>query len=303
MLAVVLVTAGFYGSIEVHAWSRTGHMSIAAMAYRNLPDSLQHVYTNILRLHRDFASWNRDYQRLNVSIDLGEYLFMRASVWPDDIRRSGSSYDHPTWHYTNFPVTPPAFELTETLTPENDVLYAIQLNQELLANQASLAVDRAAALSWLLHVIGDIHQPLHAVALVSEDYPNGDRGGNDFFVRPSAGRQPLNLHAFWDGLLGTTSDIRTARNQATLLLETYGTTDDLSKTGLEPRDWALEGRIIAIDDVYRRGSLAGVSRDRRESAHVLPEDYAARAKAIAEERAVIASKRTAAVLKTVGSLL
>ena len=272
-------------------------MSIAAMAYRQLPAPLQANYTEILKAHRDYAMWAAEYRALTVRLPLGEYLFMRASVWPDEIRRSGSVYDHPTWHYTNFPVKPFDFPVEETLTPENDVLFAIEENQRRLADTSALGVDRAAALSWLLHVIGDIHQPLHCVALVSASYPEGDRGGNDFFVRPAADRESINLHAFWDGLLGRSGDVREARNQATLLWEALAESQlaELDPEAM-PREWALEGRSFAISHVYLEGALNGAKRDDRDKALVIPEDYAKRAKTLSERRAVVAGYRIALVL-------
>jgi len=43
--------------------------------------------------------------------------------------------------------------------------------------------EKEIYLTWLLHLIGDIHQPLHCTAVFSEQFPNGDKGGNDAFVR------------------------------------------------------------------------------------------------------------------------
>jgi hypothetical protein len=60
--------------------------------------------------------------------------------------------------------------------------------------------EKAIYLTWLLHLVGDIHQPLHCTAVFSEQFPNGDKGGNDAFIRIRS--SPVKLHAFWDGLLG-----------------------------------------------------------------------------------------------------
>ena len=66
--------------------------------------------------------------------------------------------------------------------------------------------DKALHLSWILHQLGDIHQPLHAVARFSRVLPEGDRGGNGVHL-PNPRRQrdwSNNLHAYWDDLLGWT---------------------------------------------------------------------------------------------------
>ena len=43
--------------------------------------------------------------------------------------------------------------------------------------------EKAIYLTWLMHLVGDIHQPLHCAAVFSEQFPNGDKGGNDAFIR------------------------------------------------------------------------------------------------------------------------
>lgn len=284
-------------ALPAQAWSRNGHMIIAAMTYRALPDSLQTVYTELLMQHPDYEKWVDMHKALQVNIDLGEFLFMRASVWPDEIRRKGNAYDHPTWHYTNFPVIPDDFPLEETLTPENDVIFAINESRRILSNRGADAVDRAAHLSWILHTIGDLHQPMHCVALVNEMFPEGDRGGNLFYVRPRENSRGVNLHAYWDGVLGTSGKIQDARNDATRIWAALSE-KMMQETGadFDVRSWALEGRIIAISHVYLNGNLEGTLEENRGAAAVLPETYGRRAKSIAQERAVIASLRLLRVL-------
>ena len=63
--------------------------------------------------------------------------------------------------------------------------------------------EEAIYLAWLMHLIGDIHQPLHCTAVFSEQFPNGDKGGNDAFVPIRT--SPVKLHAFLDGLRGNST--------------------------------------------------------------------------------------------------
>lgn len=48
---------------------------------------------------------------------------------------------------------------------------------------------------FLVHLVGDIHQPLHSVSLWNHQFPNGDQGGNRFIV---SFQNMTNLHAVWD---------------------------------------------------------------------------------------------------------
>jgi len=272
-------------------------MLIAALAYRSLPSDRQAAWAALLQHHPEYDAWQQDFDALGVEMAVGEYLFMRASVWPDQIRRRGNPYDHATWHYTNFPLVPDAFALAETLTPENDVLFGIQESVRVLGTVRADAVDRAVHLSWLVHLVGDLHQPLHAATLVNDVYPEGDRGGNDFFVRPRSNRAGMNLHAFWDQLLGTSGDVREVRNQATLLGRTYTRPALLElREATDAHGWALESRQLCIEAVYLNGTLAGEVETGRDQAPVLPDAYPMRAKQIAERRAALAAYRLADVL-------
>ena len=275
-------------------------MVIAAIAYRSLPQALQEEYTELLKSHPDYEQWLYAYEKQTVDLPLGEYLFMQASFWPDVIRRQGNEHDFPTWHYTNFPLTPAVLigqetAIQETITPENDVINGFQKSMDLLFDSTQSAEIRAVYLSWIIHLVGDAHQPLHCVALVNEIYPEGDRGGNSFFVRPTKQSEGMNLHSFWDGLLGRSGDIRNARNEATRLLIT-GFEGYNESEGVNIRTWVLEGRLLAITYVYLNGALPPTVYEDREAAALLPGDYASNAKSIAEERAVLAGYRLSNVL-------
>ena len=76
---------------------------------------------------------------------------------------------------------------------------------------------RAIALAWLFHLVGDIHQPLHTAQLITVDYPQGDRGGNEICVRVTQAGQPMDLHRFWDGVITSSQNLTRLRNEATAL--------------------------------------------------------------------------------------
>lgn len=295
---------GFTASTDAWAWSRTGHMIAASIAYRSLPEDLQAEYTDWLRHHPDFDRWHADYASVTGGIPLGEYLFMRASVWPDEIRgrRNGppSPYNHPTWHYTNFPLNKEAgFPVEPTLTPENDVLFGIPESERVMSSDTTSAVEKAAHLSWLLHLIGDLHQPLHAVALVNETYPNGDRGGNDFFIRVSADAPPFRLHGFWDGLFGRDDNSRLIHNEAIRLSALFPQDDLAELQETTTHGWAMESRALAIAHVYLEGNLEGRDRATQAEAVVAPEGYTKQAKEVAERQVTLAGYRLAQRLQAV----
>jgi hypothetical protein len=82
------------------AWSGPGHMLIAAEAYKELLPDQQNRVTQILKAHRDYANLEASYTNYGDGTGPSLFIFMRASTWPDEIRRGGGSnekYDHPQW--------------------------------------------------------------------------------------------------------------------------------------------------------------------------------------------------------------
>ena len=93
------------------AWGPTGHMIVASLAYDQLPQETRDKWVALLKQHPDFPKWQATKPTDEPNLDFGRYLFMRASNWPDEIRKSGSVYDHPVWHYIDYPLQMPACPL------------------------------------------------------------------------------------------------------------------------------------------------------------------------------------------------
>jgi hypothetical protein len=121
---------------------------------------------------------------------------MLAGRWADDIRQN-PDYDRPMWHYINYPFVPDAAK--DRVPPsdpvEPNIVTAFEYNLGRLKN-APDEVEKAVALTWLFHLIGDIHMPLHATALFKEEFPTGDRGGTRFYIKAEGEGDAINLHYF-----------------------------------------------------------------------------------------------------------
>lgn len=149
---------------------------------------------------------------------------------------------------------------------------------------------RAVMLSYLIHLVADVHQPLHCESWFNASYPNGDRGGNDFYVKPE--NTGVGLHGIWDGLIGSTLNPRLQWNTAIEIQSKFlrtALTELAAHT--TPKAWSLESRQLAIDQGYLRGNLNGGKT--RETAHYLPADYLKNAKAVAEKQVALAGYRLA----------
>ena len=288
-LALFLALSFPLMSHRAMAWSSPGHLLIAAEAFRQLSPEMKAQAYEVLKAHPDYAKWVRAYHP-NPNFDLATYVFMRSSTWPDEIRRSGSPYDHPNWHFVDYPLRPPAFPLEPGPKPDDDILFALAQCETTLSNTNANAELRAAYLSYLIHLVGDLHQPLHCVSLFTDAYPKGDRGGNDFYVRP--GQTGVRLHGIWDGLLGTSVNPQTQWKYAIAIDAEYPrTTLPELATHTTPKDWSLESRELAIEKGYLHGELKGGTN--AQSAPALPEGYTKAAKAVAERQAALAGYRLA----------
>src|ERR1700761_5626216 len=165
------------------AWSDTGHLIVAAEAYQQLSPELKAQVFEILKSHPEFEKWEKAYHP-NPTLDLPATVFMRCATWPDEIRGGGSIYDHPMWHFIDYPLRPPNFAFEADERPTNNILFGIAQCETTLSDTNANAELRAAYLSYLVHLVGDIHQPLHCESLYNDTYTNGDRGGNDISLRP-----------------------------------------------------------------------------------------------------------------------
>ena len=159
--------------------------------------------------------------------------------------------------------------------------------------------EKAVAVTWLCQLIGDIHQPLHCVALYSSKYSSGDRGGNSIRIRIRS--SPTNLHSFWDGLLGRgvtvgnigkdVAEIQAARKK---IEESPEPQEDLDahKT---PDSWAREGAQLDRNAVYLDGELLK-GRDAGEGVLQASPEYAQACGKVARVQIGKAGKRLAETL-------
>lgn len=118
----------------------------------------------------------------------------QASVWPDCIKTLGErfSYAFP-WHFQNIDICKP-FEIDANCPFGACVSRQITRQAKLLADRKLPARERLQALAFLVHFVGDLHQPLHAG-------DHGDQGGNKVLARYGIATKRTNLHAIWDGYL------------------------------------------------------------------------------------------------------
>lgn len=230
------------------AWNESGHRIVARIAWDELTRAQQVFASELLVRHprfaEDFAARMPPEIAARPADDARrqQWVFMHAAIWPDLLKGANRQltdqiaalpagaektelerrladvkrHDNPTWHYDNKPIHVDPYALPAIAPPATRPVGVQQALPNALRelDDRSLPVERrAVALAWVLHLVGDSHQPLHTVALFSSRYlPQGDLGGNAFIVRlpGPAGATPTRLHAVWDDMLGDDPDAEPA---------------------------------------------------------------------------------------------
>jgi len=297
---LIAVAAVFLAAGSGLAWNRAGHMVTGAIAYDELqktsPATIARVIA-ILRQHPQYESrWKPQMDGMSEP-DRERYLFMLAARWPDDIR-GDKAFDHPPWHYIDYPYKPRS-QPDSVHPPAPAAENIVEAFQQNVAVVQSSAPDgqKAVALCWIFHLMGDAHQPLHVVSLFTTQLPNGDRGGNRFYIRrdPSS-PMTQNLHAYWDNILLTDEHYDAARALAAKIENSQGLIP--LKVPAESRfgRWTHESFDLAVSTVYRKGKLkSGAGRDHGAP---LPRNYHAAAERIATRQIALAGDRLADFLRT-----
>lgn len=170
---------------------------------------------------------------------LGGQSLADAAVWADNIRQYRRDTDK--LHYVNIPLAATTYDSARDCPRGQCIIAAIERNREILGDTAAPRDDRAEALRFLIHFIGDLHQPLH----VADD---GDRGGNERHVI-FLGRR-TDLHKVWDGELVEAFGMTPEQYLADL----RGRMETMDLRTLErgtPADWAMEEHRAAVEHAYR----------------------------------------------------
>ncbi|WP_263770793.1 S1/P1 nuclease [Propionivibrio soli] len=290
----LLALVGTAAPNSASAWNAAGHRLVACIAWDQMRPETRVAAADLLRGHPDFARWQK-----RAGEDSGDRgVFIEVSTWADEIRKDrrffsrGSEEPTPTlegfpdmerhgdWHYVNRPldVSSPAIGNVGTIDRQ---LVALR---KTLGSPGTSMLERRYSLPWLIHLVGDAHQPLHASARVGAD-GRVDKLGNGFMVNnPFNSRKPLTtLHAFWDDLPGPPW-LRGERLD-TLCRELAAEYAPPSKS--TSSEWIDESWRLARDHAYPQSN---------DAVPVIDEAFYAASRKIADRRVAEAGYRLADVL-------
>lgn len=202
---------------SLFAWGSNGHRIVGRIAMNHLTDEAARA----------------------VECLLGPEGLDQVSTWPDEIRSDPNWKKADPWHFLSIDDA----ETLETTArdPAGDVLEAIQRFTAVLRDPQATRESKQEALKFLVHIVGDIHQPLHVGR-------RADHGGNS--VKVTWFKEESNLHTVWDS--GMIDNEKLSFSEFAAFID-HPTLQELqSWQSAPPADWANESKAVR-DRVYQIG--------------------------------------------------
>ena len=200
------------------AWGKTGHRVVGQIADAHLSSKARAAVKRIL----------------------GTETMAEASNWPDFMKSDPSPFWQKTasaWHY----VTIPSGKTYDQVgaPPEGDAITALTRFSATLRDRKASADDKRMALRFIVHIVGDLAQPLH-------NGNGNDRGGND--LKMTWFGKPSNLHSVWDSLLVDEEQLSFSE-MATWLNSRITSADLKAWSSPDPKVWMADS-VVVRDQVY-----------------------------------------------------
>lgn len=265
--------------VPAYAWGNEGHETIARIARSYLTPAARARVDAILASDSDTLTASDMAARATwADVWRGSHRFT-ASWHFADIELEGGSLDAACFGF------PPRQGLASEGPAQDCVVAKIEQFTRELGDPATSDAERRLALKFVLHFIGDVHQPLHAA-------DHQDRGGNCVRIA-LGGTRTVSLHSYWDTVV-VAEIAPDAQTLATTLRGRITPTQVATWGSGSPRDWARESFALAKSAAYTFGSSAGCGQD--AAPIPLPNGYDARARDIAAVQIEKAGVRLATVL-------
>jgi hypothetical protein len=199
------------------AWGAQGHEIVALIALQELTPQARQQVAQLLG---------------------STAMMVHDANWADEIRSQRPETGE--WHYVDIPLDAAGYDPARDCRDNDCVVAQIDRDMKILGNRALSFGQRAEALRFLIHFVGDIHQPLHAA-------DNDDKGGNA--VRVRIGSDRTKLHHVWD--VQTVETLGPDANAvADSILSGLTPTQKAAWRGGAPWQWAEESLAVARQVIY-----------------------------------------------------
>jgi S1/P1 nuclease len=225
-IIIIFVAMTILLPLPLLAWNGVGHMAAAYVAYQHLNPATKARVSALLKLNPDYSNWIKQIPEGTSPQDQEMMIFMIASTWADQIKgeaeysldgapgSNGNLPDgasssqnigykdklqHRYWHFLDTPYSNDGTKLPSIPIPNAET--QIDAFRKVLTSPSADDDLKSYDLVWLLHLIGDVHQPLHCITRASKTEPDGDKGGNTEKITCSDCNGATTLHGFWDNIL------------------------------------------------------------------------------------------------------
>jgi len=275
-LAIAALAAVAVSSSPCFAWGEDGHVIVSRIAEAYLCPSAK--------------------AKIKELLDNRSIADPRLCAWADLIRSSGvlnrKYKNNDKWHYINIELK----EKAETFKPDDSgdhVVGAVEKFQKVLMDKTASKEDRKEALLFIIHFIGDLHQPLHCC------HRDEDRGGNLQLIKSFCGStEPrLNLHWIWDThLLKAEKGEITREDFATRLLAEISEDQKTEWRKGSITDWVWDSHCVAARTVYRLTGGDDLPARGEQAVELTDDNYAKANRPIVREQLKKGGVRLAKVL-------
>ena len=310
----VLLFAFLLVSVQASAWDETGHRQVADIAWSRLNDKAKKEIAAILiagdPVFRPASESDADVREAfrKAAVFPDTIKFVKTTIYEDSLEAMNKTFfvtkpPDPkdsedvrckTWHYYDIPIRDSG---THAPKESNALVALTKARTELLNLEGTATPDRklqAWWLTWIGHLVGDLHQPLHCVSNYSS-LPEGDAGGNLFTIKNPASDRPGRLHGNWDGAitraiaadkaqsLGATPDEISQRWG----MDYAPTASDIAN--VDTMSWIKSGAALADTIVY-----VGIEKDQLPT-----KGYEQTQAPLCRRQAVLAGARLATILNEI----
>jgi S1/P1 Nuclease len=306
--------------LPARAWNGVGHQTIAELTWRQMSKGERRAASELLKQHPHYKEMLT--ADVPAGVDTNEWAFLNAATWPDRVRPAKHGHPSKPNSITKYDLYPHAIGFpflrsgdTNRMLLENFFIARPDAEMVLsnciatLRNTHASAEDRAVSLCWVMHLCGDLHQPLHAANLVTLEHPGGHSLGGSLAAMDPRTKKVIDLHSFWDQLPGLDFSYKAVAALAGELSADPELKPAKLKHYQENKtidSWVQESFQVAVNLAYNEKHVEFVSLEAVKAGKIptsaiptLKADYIEDAQKIARLRLVLAARRLANELKQV----
>ncbi len=211
--AVFVIFVLIIAAMPAMGWDDVGHKITGYIAWQRMSPQARENVIRILRAAPEDSQLGTFYMVYGPEPEDTRKLeyFMFVPTWADVIRDRAfdtryKKYHKGNWHYddTFWKQVSGKIEILSGFEEGGQAVPKLTEFDGLVRKPSASNAEKAIAIAWIMHLGGDIHQPLHTSARVTDTEPKGDQGGNLFLLSPvgTARENQVNLHWFWDSIVG-----------------------------------------------------------------------------------------------------